>query len=73
VGAVVAALGLGVLTTGLGAEVLGLGGVLALWLGKEALMLRLGERLEIALWTAPPQPAVRHPATMATKRKMPCV
>ena len=57
-----------VLVTGLG--------VLGLWLGVlglDEVTLRLGDKLAIALWTALPQPAVRHPIRMAVKRKRPRV
>ena len=75
---VAAALELGeeVVGLGLGEEVVGLGlgeGVVALGLGKEVVAVRLGDKLAIALWIAPPQPAVRHTATMAAKRKKLCV
>jgi hypothetical protein len=62
-----------VLVTGLGVVGLWLG-VVGLWLGVVGLdevTLRLGDRLAIALWTALPQPAVRHPIRMAVKRKRP--
>ena len=67
-------LGLGEAVVGLGlvAEVVGLGlgeEVVALGLGKEAVAVRLGVKLAIALWIAPPQPAVRHTARIAAKRK----
>jgi hypothetical protein len=70
-------LGLGeaVVGLGLGEEVgLGLGEeVGALGLGEDVVAVRLGDKLAIALWIAPPQPAVRHTATMAAKRKKLCV
>lgn len=74
----VVGLGLGddVVGLGLGDEVVGLGlgeEVIALGLGKEAVTLRLGVRLAIALWIAPPQPAVRHTARMAAKKKKLCL
>ncbi len=55
---------------GLGEEVVGLvlGDVSALRLG-EMLTLWLGDKLAMALWIAPPQPAVRHTVRMAAKRK----
>ena len=65
-------LGEEVVGLGLGEEVVGLGlgeEVVALRLGEEMVALRLGDKLAIALWIAPPQPAVRHKATMAAKRK----
>ena len=65
--------GLGVLGLWLG--VLGLDEV-TLWLGVlglDEVTLRLGDKLAIALWTALPQPAVRHPMRMAVKRKRPRV
>ena len=67
-------LGLGeeVVALGLGEEVVALGlgeEVVALGLGEEVVALRLGDKLAIALWIAPPQPAVRHTARMAAKRK----
>ena len=63
----VVGLGLGL---GLGEEVVGLvlGDVSALRLG-EMLTLWLGDKLAMALWIAPPQPAVRHTVRMAAKRK----
>ena len=62
---------LGVVGTVLG--VVGWAGeVLVIW-PDGLLTLRLGDKLEIALWTAPPQPAVRHTTKMAAKRKKPCV
>ena len=58
---------------GLGEEVVGLGlgeEVVALRLGKEVVApLRLADKLAIALWIAPPQPAVRHTARMTATRK----
>ena len=78
----VVGLGLGeeVVGLGLGEEVVGLGlgeEVVALGLGEEeeeeeaAVPLRLGDKLAIALWIAPPQPAVRHTArTAATRKKL---
>ncbi len=79
-GSAVDVLGLGEevvgLGLGLGDEVVGLGlgeEVIALGLGKEAVTLRLGVRVAIALWIAPPQPAVRHTARMAAKRKKLCL
>jgi hypothetical protein len=70
----VVGLGLGaeVVGLGLGAEVVGLGlgaEVVALGLGREAVAVRLGVMLAMPLWIAPPQPAVRHTARMAAKRK----
>jgi hypothetical protein len=63
-----------VLVTGLGVVGLWLG-VVGLWLGVlglDGVTLRLGgDRLAIALWTALPQPAVRHPIRTAVKRKRP--
>jgi hypothetical protein len=56
-----------VLTTGLG-----LGEALALGL-EETLTLRLGDKLAIALWTALPHPAVRHPMRIAARRQRPWV
>ncbi len=79
-GSAVDVLGLGEevvgLGLGLGDEVVGLGlgeEVIALGLGKEAVTLRLGVRVAIALWIAPPQPAVRHTARMAAKKKKLCL
>jgi hypothetical protein len=64
-----------VLAIGLDGAVLGLCdtltlelGVLTLWVG-ETLALRLGDKLAIALVTAPPHPAVRHPVRIAVTRK----
>ncbi len=76
VGEEVVGLGLGLgeevvgLGLGLGEEVVGLvlGDVSALRLG-EMLTLWLGDKLAMALWIAPPQPAVRHTVRMAAKRK----
>ena len=70
----VVGLGLGeeVVGLGLGEEVVGLGEgeeVVGRELGKEAVALWLGDKLAIALWIAPPQPAVRHTARMAAKRR----
>ena len=45
-------------------------GVMVVW-PDVVLTLRLGAKLEIALCTAPPHPAVRHPIRMAIKRKRP--
>jgi hypothetical protein len=59
----VVGLGLGEVGLGLGEEVVALG------LGGEMVALRVGDKLAIALWIAPPQPAVRHTARMAAKRK----
>ena len=60
---------LGVLVTGVGVLVSGVG-VLVVW-PDEALTLRLGAKLEIALCTAPPHPAVRQPIRTAIKTKRP--
>jgi hypothetical protein len=60
---------------------LGLGEVVAVALGEAALadavavepevvVLRVGDKLETALWTVPPHPAARHPAArMAAGRR----
>jgi len=61
-----------VLVTWPGVLVLGLGEGLALGL-EETLTLRLGDKLAIALWTALPHPAVRHPIKIATRRQRPWV
>jgi hypothetical protein len=65
-------LGVGVVTV-----VLGLGELVAVALGEVAgedvvtlEALRLGDKLEIALWTLLPHPAARHPAArMAAERR----
>ena len=64
--------GLGVLVLGLGVLVLGLGEGLALGL-EEMLLLRLGAKLAIALWTPLPHAAVRHPIPIAARRQRPWV
>jgi hypothetical protein len=64
--------GLGVLVLGLGVLVLGLGEGLALGL-EEMLVLRLGAKLAIALWTPLPHAAVRHPIPIAARRQRPWV
>jgi hypothetical protein len=58
-----------VMTLGLG-EVVAVALEDAVAVAPEVVVLRLGDKLETALWTAPPHPAARHPAArMAAERR----